>query len=268
MERLMEPPSAGDLASAEQALAELSDPPSASGLASAEQAVANALLQISISEEALADLLTGTTEAEIAAARAEVTQAQVQFTSATTHAEGLREDLTEAHEDFCRRYNGFSARYPVIHAVCVSSLPLSDSLIVRLRESFEDASDTYERYGNALIDANVSYVDSDADRDSAHSGLATANARLNELLEPVSQQDLYQAEQAVEAARASHTAAVVRLEERTGVVELEVGQTGVATFDASEGIDYPVRVESISRVPNAEQGVVTFEVKALILTGP
>ena len=51
------------------------------------------------------------------------------------------------------------------------------------------------------------------------------------------------------------------------LLDLEVGQTGLASFDAIEGIEYPVRVESIGRVPNAEQGVVTYDVEARILVG-
>lgn len=51
------------------------------------------------------------------------------------------------------------------------------------------------------------------------------------------------------------------------LLELEAGQTGMASFDAIDGIDYPVRVESITRVPNAEQGVVTYDVEARILAG-
>ena len=52
------------------------------------------------------------------------------------------------------------------------------------------------------------------------------------------------------------------------LLELEAGQTGLASFDAIDGIEYPVRVESVGRVPNAEQGVVTYDVEARILTGP
>ena len=51
------------------------------------------------------------------------------------------------------------------------------------------------------------------------------------------------------------------------LLELEAGQTGVASFDAIDGVEYPVRVESVGRVPNSEQGVVTYEVEARILAG-
>ena len=51
------------------------------------------------------------------------------------------------------------------------------------------------------------------------------------------------------------------------LLALEVGQAGIATFDAVEGAEYPVRISSVSRVPNAAQGVVTYDVAARILVG-
>ena len=454
---LSEPPSAADLASAEQAvatarrelssaeqaLAELADPPDTSELRSTEQAVASALVQLSSAEQDLADLLAGPTEAQFVEARSAVTQAQVQLSTAKTSAEEMMEALTEASDDFCEGYGALGASDTVIRETCNATLPLTDPQVDALRDSFEDRSVSYENLGNALIDANVAFVSAAADRDSAHSALTSAEESLSDLLQVVSEEDVYQAEQALEAARASHAAAVARLEdlratadegdvfraqqaleaasasheaaiarlsdlraaageedvyqaqqaveaarashaaavarmedlraaaddadvrqaqatlesaqaslasaqaqynelvagptgnaieqqrqdlrlaelslEETlealadltifapfdGVVEdvavrpgdiiaanspaftlstsgqmlvsltvteedlldLEVGQTGLATFDAIDGVDYPVRVESITRVPNAEQGVVTYEVEARILLG-
>ncbi len=51
------------------------------------------------------------------------------------------------------------------------------------------------------------------------------------------------------------------------LLDLDLGQAGLATFDAVEGAEYPVRISSISRVPNAAQGVVTYDVAARILVG-
>ena len=454
---LSEPPSAADLASAEQAVASalaqlssaeqalalLSEPPSTADLASAEQAVASTLGQISAAEQTLADLIAVPSEAELAELRSAETQAQVQLTAATTLAEELMEALTDAFDGYCERYSGLIASDATIYATCAAILPLSDAQVDALRESFEDRTSTYESFGNTLIDANVLFVAADADRQSAFSGLASAEESLANLLQPVSEndiyqaersveaarashaaavarlqdlrtaageEDIYQAEQSVEAARASHTAAVARLEDLRAVageediyqaeqsveaarashtaavarledlqaaadegdveqaraslesalaslasaqanykqlvdgpseneieqqrhdvrlvelsleealtdladltlfapfdgiveavnvrpgdriasgfaaftlstssrmlieltvteeelLELEVGQTGVASFDPIDGVDYPVRVVSISRVPNTEQGVVTYDVEAHILAG-
>ena len=455
---LSEPPNAADIASAEQAVASalgqissaeqelalLSEPPSVADIASAEQAVSNALSLLSSEKEALATLMEGPSTAELAELRSAVTQAQVQLTEATTNEEALLEVLTEAYDGFCERYAGLSASDDVIGSTCVAELPLSDAQVKALRDSFEDRSITYETYGTTLIDANVAFVVGSADRESAVSGLASAEesltnllesitgddifqaeqsveaakashaaavarlddlqtqaseddlfqaqqaieaaqashaaakARLEELMSAAEEEDVYQAEQALEAAKSSHAAAVARLEDLRaevderdvaqaraalesaqaglasaqaqydellagpsdndieqqrqdvrlaelsveearaalavltviapfdGVVEvvnvlprdriaagsaaftlntsnrmlialtvteeelldLEVGQTGLASFDAIEGGEYPVRVESISLVPNAEQGVVTYDVEARILTGP
>ena len=457
LELLAEPPSAADLASAEQAVANalreissaeqalalLSEPPSASDLRSAEQAVATALRDISSSEQALDDLTAGPTEAQISASRSAVMQAQVTFADATRVEEELNDVLTDASDEFCERYSGLIPSDDVIRSICEAVLPLSETQMEALEESFEDRSATYESLGTALIDANLAFVSAHADRDSALSSLASAEETLDELLTPpsaedlfqaqqaidaarashasavarledlqalASEEDVFQAEQAVEAARASHTAAVARLEDlqtlaseedvfqaeqaveaarashaaaearleelraatdegefeqaratlesaqaslasaqahydelvagpsgnaiaqqrqdvrlaeisleeahaaladltvtapfdgvveavnilpgdriATGfdaftlytsdrmlieltvteeeLLELEIGQTGSASFDAIEGTVYPVRVESIRRVPNAEQGVVTYDVTARILTG-
>ena len=50
------------------------------------------------------------------------------------------------------------------------------------------------------------------------------------------------------------------------IFDLKEQQVGVASFDAIEGVQYPVRIVSISRVPNVEQGVVTYSVEAAVLS--
>ena len=49
------------------------------------------------------------------------------------------------------------------------------------------------------------------------------------------------------------------------VLDVEVGQVGLAAFDAIEDTQYPVRVTSISTIPTVSQGVVTYAVEAVIL---
>ena len=263
---LLEPPNAADLASAEQAVASalgqlssteqvlalLLEPPNAADLASAEQAVASALGQLSSTEQVLAELLAGPSEAELSGARSAVAQAQVQLASARTHAEESIEALTEAFDTFCERYGGLSASDAVIRGTCTTTLPLSDAQVDALRDSFEDRSTTYESYGNALIDANIIYVESDADRDSADSGLASAEESLSELSRPAPEDDLYQAEQAAEAARAGHTAAVARLEDLRAPGEEDVYQAEQAVEAARAGHAAAVaRLEDL-RVPGEE----------------
>ena len=339
--------------------------------------MASALGQLSSAEQALAALVAGPSEAGIAESRSAVTQARIQLTTTTTLAEELMEALTESFDDFCDGYSDLSATDAVIRDTCAAVLPLTDVQVEALRGSFEDRSAAYEALGTTLIDSNVAFVAADADMESAISGLASAEEALSDLLQSITEDDLYQAEQAVEAAQASHTAALARLQDLRaaaddgdiqqaqaslesaqaslasaqaqydellagpsenaiaqqeqevrlaelsleeaqaavaeltvfapfdGVVEavsiqpgdrisagspaftlntsnrmlialtvteedlldLEIGQAGMASFDAIDGIQYPVRVSSVSRVPNAEQGVVTYDVEARILVG-
>ena len=51
------------------------------------------------------------------------------------------------------------------------------------------------------------------------------------------------------------------------VLDLAVGQVGLARFDAIDGVEYPVRISSVSRTPSTAQGVVTYPVTAVILVG-
>ena len=420
--RLTEPASAADVASAEQAVANalaqvssaeealrrLREPPGAADLASAEQAVANALGQRSSAEEGLATLLAGPSDEEIASGESAVTEAHAQLSSALSRADASWDALIAAFEEYCDRYAHLN---DVAESTCVAELPFTDGEVAALRDSIEGRSTNYRRYADGLIDAHVVFITAAAAHVSAGTALGSAEARLADLRAPVSTEDHYQAEQAVEAARASHAAAVARLadlraepteaevfqaeqaveaatashaaaaarledlhappdpddiesarssldgaraalvtaearldelmagstanaiaqqelsvqlaeisleEARTaldaltvhapfeGVVEavnvqpgdrvaanlaafslststsividltvteadlldLAVGQAGLASFDAVEGVEYPVRIASISRVPNAAQGVVTYDVQARLLVGP
>ena len=222
--RLSEPPSVSELASAEQAVANalgqlssaeealvrLSEPPSVSELASAEQAVANALGQLSSAEEALAALIAGPGETEIAAARTDVTQARAQLSGAIDRADDSWHALEDAFDEFCEQYDHLR---DVAEGLCTAPLALSDAQVRELRDLAEDRSSNFQRYASAVINANVAFVADDATRQSAVTALSSAEQRLADLLAPASEEDRYQAEQSVEAARANHASAVARLEE-------------------------------------------------------
>ncbi|MCE2526582.1 MAG: HlyD family efflux transporter periplasmic adaptor subunit [Actinomycetia bacterium] len=421
LEQLSEPPTASELASAEQAvasalgqlstaeetLAQLSEPPTASDLASAEQAVASALGQLSSAEEALESLVADPSQTEVASARSAVTAALADLTNTDSGATASRVALEEAFDEYCQEYEYLTLG----QQICSAVLPLSDEEVGELLESIEGRSRSYERHANALANNNVAFILAEAGRQSAVTALSTAEEYLDDLLSPASDEDVrqaelaveaarashaaaiaqrqelveepteedrYQAELAVEAARASHAAAVAQLEELAappdesdteqalsslesalagldsaqaqydellggetantvaqqeqnvrlaeidleeavadladlvvvapfdGIVEavnvhpgdlvsptdvafslsttdrilieltvteadllaLEIGQAGLASFDGVEGVQYPVRIVSISRLPDAAQGVVTYDVEARILIGP
>ena len=248
LELLTEPASAADVAGAEQAVANalvqvssaeralsvLFDPPQAGELSSREESVANALLQLSAAEEELADLKAGHSPAEVEEAQSAVTQAQVRISAATTLAEQMREALNEAAEDFCDRYSGLSASDEVIRVTCATELPLSDSQVNALRDSFEDRSASYESFGAALIDANTASVAADADRDSAASALSSAVERLSGLLQPLPEEDVFQAERALEAARANYDAATSHLEDLRAAADEEEIYEAQQTLEAAK----------------------------------
>ena len=247
---LAEPPNAADIASAEQAvaaalgqissaeqaLADLAEPPSAADIASAEQAVAAALGQISSAEQALADLAAEATDSEVLSARTTITQAEVRLSNLVTLADELNEALADAADAYCDRYDALAANDEVIRRVCNAELPLTDTQVVDLRESIEDRSAAYASFANSLIDANIAFVGADADRETGISQLSMAEETLNELLAPPSGDDVYQAEQAVDAAKASHAAAIARLDDlRTGANQNDVYQARQAVDAAQAG---------------------------------
>ena len=263
--RLSEPPSVSELASAEQAvasalgqlssaeeaLARLSEPPSVSELASAEQAVANALGQLSSAEEALAALIAGPGETEIAAARTDVTQARAQLSGAIDRADDSWHALEDAFDEFCEQYDHLN---DVAEGPCAAPLALSDAKVWELRDLAEDRSSNFQRYASAVINANVAFVADDATRQSAVTALSSAEQRLADLLAPASEEDRYQAEQSVEAARANHASAVARLEELQAEPSAEdVRQAELAVEAARASHTAAVaRLEELQAEPSAE----------------
>ena len=178
----------------------------------------------------------------------------MRLAEAATTAEELLEVLTEAYDAFCERYSGLSGIDRVIKDVCDAELPVPDHQVAALRDSFEDQSSTFETYGTALIDANAAFAAADANRESAVSGLATAEESLTNLLQSISGDDIYQAEQSVEAARASHTAAVSRLDDlRTVASEEDVYQAQQAVEAARASHTAAVsRLDDLQAVPEEE----------------
>ncbi len=265
LKRLSEPPAASELASAEQAvasalgqlssaeeaLARLSEPPSVSELASAEQAVANALGQLSSAEEALAALIAGPGETEITAARTDVTQARAQLSGAIDRADDSWHALEDAFDEFCKQYDHLN---DVAEGPCTAPLALSDAQVRELRDLAEDRSSNFQRYASAVINTNVAFVADDATRQSAVTALSLAEQRLADLLAPASEEDRYQAEQSVEAARANHASAVARLEELQAEPSAEdVRQAELAVEAARASHTAAVaRLEELQAEPSAE----------------
>ena len=215
--------------------------------------MANALGQLSSAEEALAALMAEPGEAEVASSRSAVTQARAQLTSTTNQAEAAGDTLDDAFEDYCQTYTHLN---DVSETTCATELPLSDDEIAVLRDSIDGRSSTYERYANVLINANVAFVGADAARQSAVTSLASAEERLAELLKPASEDDRYQAEQSVEAARANHAAAAARLDDlRAEPSEEDIRQAELAVEAAQANHAAAVARLDDLRVDPSEQDV-------------
>ncbi|MCY3602087.1 MAG: HlyD family efflux transporter periplasmic adaptor subunit, partial [Chloroflexi bacterium] len=215
------------------------------------QAVANALGQLSSAEEALAALIAGPGETEIAAARTDVTQARAQLSGAINRADDSWHALEDAFDEFCEQYDHLN---DVAEGPCTAPLALSDAQVGELRDLAEDRSSNFQRYASAVINANVAFVADDATRQSAVTALSSAEQRLAHLLAPASEEDRYQAEQSVEAARANHASAVARLEELQAEPSAEdVRQAELAVEAARASHTSAVaRLEELQAEPSAE----------------
>ena len=194
--------------------------------------------------------------------------------------------------------------------------PATEEDIFQAEQSVEAARASHEAAVARLADlrAPVGAGDisqAEASLESARAGLASAQARYDELLAGSTANAIAQQEENVRLAELSLEEAQAALTALTlvapfdGVVEavnvrpgdrvtanlvavsmstsdrivleltvteadllnLEVGQVGLATFDAVDGVSYPVQLTVVSRVPVSAQGVVTYDVQATMLAG-
>ncbi len=273
------------LASAEEALAELLTPPSTEDLFQARQAIEAANASHASAVARLKDLTTLASEEDIFQAEQALEAARASHTAAVARLNDLRAQASE--EDVYQAEQAVEAA-KASHTAAMARLE-------ELRAATDEGE--FEQAQAALESAQASLASAQAQYDELVAG-PSENAIAQQ------RQDLRLAEISVEEARAA-LASLTILAPFDGFVEavnilpgdrisagsaavtlstsnrmlieltvteeelldLEVGQTGVASFDAIDGTGYPVRVESISRVPNAEQGVVTYQVAARILTG-
>ena len=273
------------LASAEETLDELLTPPSEEDLFQAQQAIDAARASHASAVARLEDLQALASEEDVFQAEQAVEAAKASHTAAVARLEDLQTVASE--EDVFQAEQAVEAAR-ASHAAAVAKLE-------ELRAATDEGE--FEQARAALESAQASLASAQAQYDELVAG-PSENAIAQQ------RQDVTLAEISLEEARAALADLTVTAP-FDGVVEavnilpgdriaagfdaftlytsdrmlieltvteeelldLEIGQTGTASFDAIEGTEYPVRVESISRVPNAEQGVVTYDVEARILTG-
>jgi HlyD family secretion protein len=76
---------------------------------------------------------------------------------------------------------------------------------------------------------------------------------------------------AAEVAIVLNTPGALRLQltfTESDVLNVEAGQTGIATFEALENAVFPIEIESVGTNPTSTQGVVTYEAWAKVLSAP
>ena len=273
------------LASAEEMLDELLTPPSAEDVFQAQQAVEAAKASHASAVARLEDLQTLASEEDVYQAEQAVEAAKASHTAAVARLEDLQTQASE--EDVYQAEQAVEAAR--------ASHAAAEARLEELRAASDEGE--FEQARAALESAQASLASAQAQYDELVAG-PSENAIAQQ------RQDVRLAEISLEEARAALadltvTAPFDGVVEAVNVLpgdriaagfnaftlytsdrmlieltvteeellELEIGQIGTASFDAIEGTEYPVRVESISRVPNAEQGVVTYDVEARILTG-
>ena len=273
------------LTTARESLTDLLRPASEDDIYQAEQALEAARSSYDTAVARLDDLQETATEEDIYQAEQSLEAARSSHAAAVARLTELRETATE--EDLYQAEQEVEAA-KANHAAAVARL---DDL-----RAAPDEGDL-EQARASLESAEASLASAQANHDDLVAGPSD-----NEIEQQ--RQDVFLAELSLEEARAALDALIVAapfdgVVEAVGVhpgdtvtaslaaftlstsdrmlieltvteedlPELEVGQNGVATFDAIDGVSYPVRITSVGRVPTSEQGVVTYDVEASILTG-
>ncbi|MYH41128.1 MAG: HlyD family efflux transporter periplasmic adaptor subunit [Chloroflexi bacterium] len=240
------------LASAEERLGALLAPVSAEDRYQAEQSVAAARASHASAVARLEDVRAEPTADELSRARLSVDAARASHAAAEARLSELRAPADAADIEHARAslesarasLASARARYDELLAGPTANAIAQQEESVRLAEiSLEEARDALAALTlRAPFDGVVEAVSvRPGDRVTANLpafSLGTPDRMLIELT--VTEADL---------------------------LDLGLGQAGLATFDAVEGAEYPVRISSVSRVPNAAQGVVTYDVAARILVG-
>ena len=239
------------LTAAESQREDLDKPADASDVFQAEQAVAAAQAGLTAAEAALNDLLGDVDPSDLYQAQQTVTAATANRDAAGAHLVELLappsdEDILEAQlalasaESVLREAQ---ANHDELMAGPTATTIAQQEQNVRLAEiTFEQALSTVrDLVINAPFDGVIEEVNVDpGDRIAAGSPAFVLSTR-----------------DEVVVALTVTEAEIFELAER---------QVGVASFDAIEGVQYPVRISTISRVPQVDQGVVTYEVEAVVLS--
>ena len=239
------------LIAAESRREELHEPAEASEVFQAEQAVAAARAGLTAAQAALNDLLGDVDPSDLYQAQQTMTAATANHNAAKAHLAELLapptdDDILEAQLALASAESvrkEAQAKYDELMAGPTASTIAQQEQNVRLAEiAFEEAlSNIRDLVIEAPFDGVIEEVNVDpGERVAAGSAVFVLSTR-DEIV-------------------------VALTVTEAEIFDLEERQVGVASFDAIEGVQYPVRITTISRVPQVDQGVVTYEVEAVVLS--
>ena len=240
---------------------------------------------LSMAEESLSDLLSPASEYDIRQAELAVEAARASHTAAVASLQELREEPTaqdfyqaeQAVEAARASHTAAAARLEELQAPPDQSE--MDQALASLESAIASLDSAQARYDELLAGETANAIaQQEQNVRLAEITLDTARADLADLKVVAPFGGVVEAVNVHPDDRVSTNDVVFSLSTtdqilinltvtEADLLELEVGQAGIVSFEGIEDLEYPVRIVSISRLPNAAQGVVTYEVEARILTG-
>ncbi len=272
------------LMAAEARLDDLIAAPDAEDVRQATEAVSAAASALEAAEAQLDELLTPATDADVRQAELAVDAARAGLTAARADLNELlgdadRADVYQAEQAVAAaRAQRDSAQAQLAELLAP---PTEDEIIeaelnlVSARSSLSEANAQHEEL---LAGATaISIAKQEQNVRLAEISLEQAQAALDDLVITAPHDGTVEEAYVESGDRVSVGGPAFVISDRADVVvaltvteaeifDLREEQVGVAAFDAIEGSSYPVRITSISRVPNVEQGVVTYAVEASVLS--
>ena len=230
--------------------------------ADAENAVESAEADLETAQQDLEEAKKGPSAAEISAADVAVTAAQLALDEAQTNLDELKAGPTP--EDLARAQNtvdGATAALAVAQAKRNDVYDGADAQDIKLqREQVRQAEEAVEKARENLekaqliapFDGTVAELNIEAGDEVSAGGAGTSAS-------------------GSEAAIILNTPGALRLQltfTESDVLNVEAGQTGMATFDALDNAVFPIEIESVGTNPTTTQGVVTYEAWAKVMSTP
>jgi HlyD family secretion protein len=226
-----------------------------SSKADAEKAVESAEASLEAAREDLEEAKLGPTTAEISAADVEVAAAVIALDDAKVDLDELKTGPTQDDIDDARsNVDAAAAALASAQAKWNDVYDGADAQDVnQQREQVRQAEEAVEKARENLEKAQL---------------IAPFDGTVAELNVEVGDEV---GVGGTEAAIILNTPGALRLQltfTESDVLNVKVGQTGMATFDALDNAVFPIEIESVGTNPTSTQGVVTYEAWAKVLSAP